>query len=122
HTPYTSSPHLSILKTFLSVKATTTPANSPPSLHDALPIYVANTGDVTLTGVTVTDPLTGNPAGQVSTLAVGGFEDLSASYTLTQAGIDNPSGPHTLPNTATADSYQNDPKDSSVPTPITYPP
>jgi len=34
-------------------------------------IHVANTGNVTLTGLTVTDPLTGNPAGVVSTLAVG---------------------------------------------------
>src|SRR5262249_61216622 len=47
-------------------------------------IHVENTGDVTLTGVTVTDPLTGDPV-SLPTLAVAGqgvsSEDLSASYT-----------------------------------------
>jgi uncharacterized repeat protein (TIGR01451 family) len=52
-------------------------------------IHVANTGNVTLTGLTVTDPLTGNPAGVVSTLAVGHSEDLAASYTISQTDVDN---------------------------------
>ena len=42
----------------------------------------------TLTGLTVTDPLTGNPAGVVSTLAVGHSEDLAASYTR-EIDVDN---------------------------------
>src|SRR5206468_3549824 len=75
----------------------------------------------TLTGVTVTDPLTGDPV-SADTLAVGASEDLSASYTLLQADIDTPAGPHSITNTATADSDQTDPTDSSVDTPIDYAP
>jgi hypothetical protein len=44
---------------------------------------------VTLTGLTVTYPLTGNPAGIVSALVVGHSEDLAASYAITQTDVDN---------------------------------
>lgn len=92
-------------------------------------IHVANTGDVTLTGVTVTDALTGNPAGGLSTLAVGSSEDLAATYTLTQADIDNHgsnlvdlTADDKITNTATADSDQTTPVSSSVDQPIDYKP
>jgi uncharacterized repeat protein (TIGR01451 family) len=52
-------------------------------------IHVANAGNVTLTGLTVTYALTGNPAGIVSALAVGHSEDLAASYAITQTDVDN---------------------------------
>ena len=122
-------PDLSIQKTVTSV--TDTNGNHITDAGDVIHynIHVANTGDVTLTGVTVTDPLTGAPAGQVASLAVGGSEDLTANYTLTQSDIDNHGSnavDHTtddkITNTATADSDQTGPKDSSVDTPITYAP
>jgi hypothetical protein len=61
-------------------------SSSGQTVHN---IHVANAGNVTLTGPTVTYPLTGNPAGIVSTLAAGHSEDLVASYAITQTDVDN---------------------------------
>src|SRR5262249_56508126 len=85
--PITYAPGISILKAVSGIEDWT--GNSEPAGGDTIHynIHVANTGDVTLTGLTVTDPLTGNPV-SAGTLAVGGFEDLAASYTVTQADVD----------------------------------
>ena len=91
-------------------------------------ITVANTGDVTLTGVMVTDPFA--DAGSIvrNALDVVGDEDnllevgeiwgYTAAHTVTQAEIDsNGGGDGLLENTATADSNETGPDtdDASVP-------
>ena len=52
---------------------------------------VINTGNVTLTDITVTDPLVSVSGGPLATLAVGSSDDttFSATYSITQADIDN---------------------------------
>jgi len=50
-------------------------------------IVVANTGNVTLTGVAVTDPLTGLNA-TIASLAPGASETYTQTYTITQADLD----------------------------------
>ena len=72
-----------------------------------------NTGDVTLHGVTVTDPMTGLSAVDCTpttpaTLAPGDAIDCSATYTVTQADVDAGS----IGNTATIDGL--DPADGPV--------
>ncbi|WP_455570077.1 DUF7507 domain-containing protein, partial [Pseudoclavibacter albus] len=49
---------------------------------------VSNTGNVPLTGVEVTDPMTAPAAITVGALAVGEVKTVSADYTLTQADLD----------------------------------
>jgi uncharacterized repeat protein (TIGR01451 family) len=121
HVAIVQNPDLSILKTVTSV--TDTNGNGMTDAGDVIHYntHVANTGNMTLTGVTVTDPLTGDPGG-AGTLAVGASEDLAASYTLLQGDIDAPAGPHSITNTATADSNETAASSSSVDTPVTYDP
>ena len=67
-------------------------------------VTVTNTGNVTLTGVTVVDPLTGQNISGV-TLAPGASQTFNTSYTLTQADLDgagNAGGDDDIDNTATA--------------------
>ena len=81
-------------------------------------VRVTNTGNQTLTGVTVVDPLTGQNISGI-TLAPGQTEFLYASYTLTQADLDNNGGGDgDIDNTATADSSQTDPVSSTAEAPI----
>ncbi|MCW1063442.1 hypothetical protein OJ587_12440, partial [Streptococcus anginosus] len=61
-------------------------------------IAVRNTGNVTLHGIAVSDPLLGGKLATITTLAPGTIGTVSGSYTLTQADIDCGS----LENTATA--------------------
>ena len=71
-------------------------------------VAVTNTGNVTLTGVTVVDPLTGQNISGV-TLAPGATQTFNTSYTLTQADLDgagNAGGDGDIDNTATADSNE----------------
>jgi uncharacterized repeat protein (TIGR01451 family) len=88
-------------------------------------IKVTNTGNVTLTGVTVVDPLTGGTLSSNKTLAVGASENIATSYTITQADVDNKgsidgSGDGKLTNTATVTDNQGDSGSSSVSTPLDY--
>jgi len=68
---------------------------------------VTNTGNVTLTNVTVTDPLVTVP----TTLDIGETDNttFTATYTITQSDIDAGQ----VDNTATADSDESDPADGS---------
>ena len=70
---------------------------------------VTNTGNVTLTDVTVTDPLVTVSGGPLATLAVGATDNstFTASYTITQADIDD--GGVTNQATATGDDPNGDP-------------
>ena len=92
-------------------------------------IMVTNTGNETLTGVSVTDPRIANldcdpgTAGNQTTgftLAPGGDVDLHrARYTVTQADIDNNGGGDgDIDNTATADSDQTGPASDSAAVPL----
>src|SRR5262249_7699698 len=87
-------------------------------------VTVTNTGNVTLTGVTVVEPLTGQNISGV-TLAPGEHQDFNTSYTLTQADLDNHGGgDNDIDNTATADSDQTGPVSASaeVPLVLNHPP
>ncbi|MCW1060953.1 hypothetical protein OJ593_10610, partial [Streptococcus anginosus] len=59
---------------------------------------VSNSGNVTLSGVVVSDPLLGGELGTITTLAPGASQRVTGTYTLTQADVDRGS----LENTATA--------------------
>jgi uncharacterized repeat protein (TIGR01451 family) len=80
-------------------------------------LTAGNTGNTTLTNVTVTDPkigaLTCTPA-QPATLAPGEKISCTGSYTLTQTDIDN----GTVPNTATSASDQTQPTHASETVPV----
>ncbi|MEX2557216.1 MAG: choice-of-anchor P family protein [Actinomycetota bacterium] len=77
---------------------------------------VTNTGDVALTGVTVTDPLPGLSAIScpATTLAVGASMTCTATYAITQADINTGS----VTNTATADSTESGPDSDTNVEPI----
>ncbi len=82
-------------------------------------VVVTNTGNVTLTNVTVVDPLTGLNITGV-TLAPGASQTFDSSYTATQADIDTNggTGDGDVDNTATADSAQTGPVSDSEDVPI----
>ena len=87
---------------------------------------MTNTGNVTLTGVTVVDPLTGQNITGV-TLAPGASQTFNTSYTLTQADLDgagNAGGDRDIDNTATADSNETGARQatSTVEVPLVYNP
>src|SRR5262249_35849829 len=129
---------------------TTASAHVPISLHDALPIYkqvvgvdtagngildhagetidydlvVTNTGNETLTGVTVVDPLTGTNV-NVGTLLVGATSTVHSHYSITQQDIDSKATlePNNvvagkIDNTATADRDKTAPTSDSAQVPI----
>ncbi|MBN3521423.1 PKD domain-containing protein, partial [Algoriphagus lutimaris] len=104
-----------------TVNATQTPSinivkSASPSTYDGAgdvityTFDVSNTGNVTLTGVTVTDPLTGLSAitPDPVTLAPGENQVFTATYTITQSDMDAGQ----VDNTATATG--NDPDDVEV--------
>ena len=92
-------------------------------------IVVTNTGNVTLTNVVVTDPLTGNVY-NVGTLLPGvASAALSETYTLTQADLNsngtveaNSFFSGSIENTATATSRQTGPASASAVAPLVYNP
>ena len=71
-------------------------------------VVVTNSGNVTLTDVTVTDPLT-QQAITGLTLAPGESQEFESSYTLKQSDLDDQGGGDgDIDNTATVDSTQTD--------------
>jgi uncharacterized repeat protein (TIGR01451 family) len=128
--PIVYGPALNVVKTATSVDAD----NTAPFLVDAAgdvitySIVVYNTGNVTLTGVSVDDPLLSNEdcdgvAGAPFvksgfTLNVGGSLICTGSYAVTQADLDNNGGGDgDIDNVVTADSNETGPDtdDESVP-------
>ena len=94
-------------------------------------IAVTNTGNVTLTGITIADPLTGNEACPATTLAVGApVMNCTASYTVQQSDIDDngidttgaADGDGDIDNTVTVDTAQTAPKTASAAVAITQTP
>ena len=85
-------------------------------------VVVTNTGNVTLTGVSVVDPMTGQNISNV-TLAVGESKTYKTSYTLTQADLDDKGGGNGyLDNTAIADSQQTEEVSDSAQVLLAYNP
>uniref|UniRef100_UPI0026050E98 DUF7507 domain-containing protein n=1 Tax=uncultured Sphingorhabdus sp. TaxID=1686106 RepID=UPI0026050E98 len=81
-------------------------------------VTVYNTGNITLTNVTVKDPLTGQDV-TIASLAPGGSQSYSTSYAITQADLDNNGGGDAdIDNTATADSDQTGEDSASAEAPI----
>jgi uncharacterized repeat protein (TIGR01451 family) len=118
-------PDLGITKTFNGVTGGN--GNTDADAKDDVLNYavaVTNKGNVTLTGVTVKDPLTGQDIKDV-TLAVGETRTYNTSYTLTQADLDgkgNSSGDGYIHNTATADSNETESVKASETVPLVYAP
>src|SRR5439155_19296764 len=84
-------------------KVAATNFHSPPRAGDTIhyTFTITNTGNVTLTGVELTDALVGfsnATCGGVTTLAPGASTTCTADYTLTQADVDA----GTVHNSATA--------------------
>ena len=80
-------------------------------------LTATNVGNVTLTGVTVSDPKLGLLSclpPQPATLAPGAQMVCTGAYTLTQADVNNGQ----VVNTATGDSAQTPPKDATATTPL----
>ncbi len=112
-------PLMTIEKTFISVTG-----GDGDELADAAgdilnyTVTVTNVGNVTLTGVTVVDPLTGQDISGV-TLAPGASQTFDTSYTLTQDDLDNRGGGDgDIDNTATADSNETGPVEDSETVPL----
>ena len=83
---------------------------------------MTNTGNITLTGVTVKDPLTGTDV-LVGDLAVGETKEVLATYAITQDDLDDKGGDDgDIDNTATADSNETGPEDDSEEVPLVYNP
>ena len=85
-------------------------------------VRVTNAGNVTLTGVTVADPLTG--LGQaIGTLAPGEYRDFQTQYAITQTDLnDQGGGDGDIDNTASADSNETDAVTSSTAFGLVYEP
>ena len=128
--PLAQTPALTIEKTVTGVDADTTPPFSVDAAGDVISysILVTNTGNQTLTGVSVSDPRIANldcdpiAAGNQTTgftLAPAGTLTCTGSYTVTQADIDdNGGGDGDIDNTATADSDQTGPASDSAAVPL----
>src|SRR5207248_1075595 len=119
--PIVYAPDLSILKTVTSV----TDTNNDGITGDAgdtiaYNVHVANTGDVTQTNVTVTDPFAGGTLATGVTIAVKGTKDYATSYVLTQADIDSHvsafdgTSDNNFTPTRPSSDLQSGPKSSSV--------
>lgn len=81
-------------------------------------VTVTNTGNVTLTNVVVTDPLTGLEQ-TIASLAAGASQSFHTSYILQQEDLDtNGGGDGDIDNTATATSDQTGPVTDSVEVPV----
>lgn len=116
-------PELSIEKTFLGVTG-----GNGNELADAegdvlnYRVIVSNTGNVNLTDVSVTDPLTGQEVTGLS-LAPGESQEFTSSYTLKQSDLDGEGGGDgDIDNTATADSAQTESVEDSAEVKLVYNP
>ena len=127
-------PALNIVKDVSSVTGGTA-GGAADSAGDVInyAITVANTGNVTLTGVTVTDPYADLGSIVRNAVDVVGDEDnllevgetwgFTAAHTVTQAEIDcNGGGNGQLENTATADSNETGPDTDDATVPVEQPP
>ena len=123
---FIAAPGMTIDKSFVSVTGGTANAAGDVITYS---IVVTNTGNVSLTGVSVNDPLLSNEdcdgtagvpyTNTGLTIAVGGHLDCTGSYTLTQTDLDNNGGSDgDIDNTATADSDQTGPSSDSVAVPL----
>ena len=133
--PLAQDPALAIVKSVIGVDADTTPPFAVDRAGDVVSysIVVTNTGNQTLTGVSVSDPRlanldcnAGTAGNQTSgfTLAPGAVADLHRAATRSlQADIDNNGGGDgDIDNTATADSNQTTPVTDSESVPLTQSP
>ena len=110
-TPVSYAPGLSIVKTVTSVGGV--PGDGAVTSAGEVIQYnvaVTNTGDVTLTGLNVTDPLTGATLASGVTLTPGGVDNFATSYTVTQGDIDR-AGAHSgtqiyVSNMSLANGYE----------------
>jgi uncharacterized repeat protein (TIGR01451 family) len=85
-------------------------------------VRVTNEGNVALTNVTVTDPLTGQNVSGV-TLAPGASQTYNTSYVLKQSDLDNNGGGDgDIDNTATATATQTGPVSDSTFVPLVFNP
>src|SRR4029077_6344724 len=117
--PLITIPTLTIDKTFVDVTGGNGNAQAG-AVGDVLnyTVTVTNAGNVTLTGVTVTDPLTAQND-SITTLAPGESRTFNSSYTLTQADLDNNGGGDgDIDNTATADSNETSAVTDSAEVPL----
>lgn len=121
--PVDYAPGLDIAKTVVSVEDTNNNGLTDAGDKINYNIKVSNTGNVTLTGVSVVDPLTGQNIG-AETIAVGTSKDFGSSYVITQADVDTNGNNNDgdIDNTATADSDQTGPKDGKAEVKIDYKP
>ena len=131
--PIVQNPSLTIDKTVTDVDGGG-PDGSVDAAGDVISysILVTNTGNQTLTGVTVNDPLLSNldcdpiTSGLQTTgftIPVGGSLTCIGTYTVSQSDIDNNGGgDDNIDNTATADSDQTDPSSDSETVPVVQAP
>ena len=132
--PLDQSPALSIDKTVTEVDGDTTAPFLVDEAGDVISysILLTNTGNQTLTGVSVADPRIANldcdpgTAGNQTTgftLAPAATLTCTGTYTVTQAEIDdNGGGDGDIDNTATADSGQTEPVTDSAVVPLAQSP
>ncbi|RBP06395.1 putative repeat protein (TIGR01451 family) [Roseiarcus fermentans] len=88
-------------------------------------IVATNTGGVTLTGLTVVDPLTGKTLISGASLAAGATDTFTTSYTVTAQDMSNdgnPAGSGDIVNTATATDNQTSAVAASATTVLNYAP
>ena len=124
--PLVSTPALNVTKDVTSVTGGTANVAGDVIIYT---ITVQNTGNVTLTGIMVTDQVeayaatnatyVSGDAAPLGTLNVGETWIYTASYTVTQADIDNNGGGDgDIDNTATADSDQTPPDTDNETVPL----
>ncbi|MGD1908724.1 MAG: peptidoglycan-binding protein [Leptolyngbyaceae cyanobacterium] len=118
--PVSSSPGLSINKSVVEVlnpDGSTAVEGTVDEPGDIIKysIRVRNVGNITLTGVTVDDPITGGALAINQTFEVGDEQTFEASHTVTQSDIDTYSS---IENEATAISDQTDLKSDSEAVPV----
>ncbi|MCS5492000.1 DUF7507 domain-containing protein, partial [Algoriphagus limi] len=118
-TTITQTPVLSITKTAVVVDAAGDGVLNEAGEIIGYEIVIINTGNVSLTGVSVVDPLTGINETYASPIAPGTSVTIPTSYAITQADLDNNGGGDgDIDNTATADSDQTDPVTDSEEVPL----